>query len=73
MQDITNFGEKVSECKVIVLINAVSETYKGVINTIKYDRDTLTLQSIIDSLRSKERELKVERLEKIGGEVHNER
>lgn len=73
MQDITNFGEKVSECKVIVLINVVSETYKGVINTIKYDRDTLTLQSIIDSLRSKERELKVERLEKIGGEVHNER
>ena len=68
MQDITNCGEKVTkEYKAIILWNVIPDAYKEIKNVIKYGRDTLTPEIIIDSLRSKEMELKSE---KRHGEVH---
>lgn len=62
VQDIINTGEKVSdEYKTVVLLNAIPEAYKEVKDAIKYGRDTLTPDIVIDSLRSKELELKSER------------
>lgn len=39
-------------------------------NIIKYDRDALKPELVIDSLRSKEMELKAEKDEETSGEVH---
>ncbi|XP_022897693.1 uncharacterized protein LOC111411390 [Olea europaea var. sylvestris] len=45
--------EIVSETyKVIILLNSIPGTYKEVKNAIKYDRDTLTPEIIINSLKS---------------------
>ena len=55
------------EYKTIILLNAILDIYKDVENVIKYGRDTLTLEIVIDSFRSKEMELKSE---KKYGEVH---
>ena len=51
----------------MILLNAIPDIYKEVKNAIKYGRDTLTLEIVIDSLRSKEMELKHE---KRHGELH---
>lgn len=65
VQDITNAGEKVSEeYKSVILLNAIPEVYKDVKSAIKYGRDTLTPDIVINSLRSKELELKVDRIGK---------
>ena len=70
VQDIINCGEIVSEeYNIIILLNAIPDTYKEVKNAIKYGRDTLTHEIVIDSLRSKEIELKHESERKFG-EVH---
>jgi len=61
VQDIINCGEIMSEeYKIIILLNAILDTYKEVKNAIKYGKDTLTPKILIDSLRSKEMELKHE-------------
>lgn len=68
VQDITNCGEKITEeYKAIILLNAIPDAYKEVKNAIKYGRDTLTPEIVIDSLRSKDMKLKSE---KRYGEVH---
>jgi len=68
VQDITICGETISEeYKAVILLNVIPDIYKEVKNVIKYGRDTLTLEIVIDSLRSKEMELKHE---KRHGEVH---
>lgn len=62
VQDIANTGEKVSdEYKAVILLNAIPDVYKDVKSAIKYGRDTLTPDIVINSLRSKELELKVDR------------
>lgn len=62
VHDITNAGDKVSEeYKAVVLLNAIPHTYKEVKVEIKYGKDTLTHDIVINSLRSKEHELKIER------------
>ncbi|KAL2487396.1 Uncharacterized protein Adt_32152 [Abeliophyllum distichum] len=71
VQDITNCGETVPEInKVIILLNAIPDSYKEVKNVIKYGRETLTPDIVIDSLKSKERELKFEKNERKNGEIH---
>lgn len=55
------------EYKTIILLNVIPDTYKEVKNAIKYSRDTLTPEIVINSLRSKEFELRSERKY---GEVH---
>lgn len=62
VQDITNAGYIVYEgYKVVVLLNTIPETYKEVKDTIKYSRDILISYIVINSLRSKELELEIER------------
>jgi len=70
VQDIINCGETMSEeYKTIILLNVIPDTYKEVKNVIKYGKHTLTPKIIIDSLRSKEIELKHES-ERNYGEIH---
>ena len=64
VQNIINCGEIVSEeYKTIILLNVIPNTYK------EDGRDTLTPEIVIDSLRSKEMELKHESERKFG-KVH---
>lgn len=55
------------EYKTIILLNAILDIQKKVKNAIEYGRDTLTLEIVIDSLKSKEMELRSERKY---GEIH---
>ncbi|KAL2471752.1 Retrovirus-related Pol polyprotein from transposon TNT 1-94 [Abeliophyllum distichum] len=69
--NITNCGETVLEInKAIILLNAIPDSFKEVKNAIKYGRETLTPDIVIDSLKSKKRELKFEKNERKKGEVH---
>lgn len=62
--DLTNSGEKIeSENQPIILLNSLPEIYKEIKNAIKYGRDSLTLDTVIDALRSKNLELKSEKRE----------
>lgn len=71
VQDIVNCDEKVSEtCKAIILLNSMPESYREVKNAIKYGRNTLTPEIVIDSLRSKEIEIKAEKEDKRNDELH---
>ncbi|KAL2474843.1 Retrovirus-related Pol polyprotein from transposon TNT 1-94 [Abeliophyllum distichum] len=71
VQDIVNCGEKVSEeYKAIILLNFIPEIYKEVKNAIRYGRDTLTPEIVIDSHRSKEMDVKVEKDDKKSGNIH---
>ncbi|KAL2470734.1 Retrovirus-related Pol polyprotein from transposon TNT 1-94 [Abeliophyllum distichum] len=49
---------------------AIDNSYEGSQDVIKYGRGTLTPDIVIDSLKSKERELKFEKNERKNGEVH---
>lgn len=46
------------------------DSYKEVKNAIKYGRDTLTPEIVVDSLRSKEMKIKAEKEDKRNGELH---
>ncbi|KAL2465061.1 CCHC-type domain-containing protein [Abeliophyllum distichum] len=62
IQDIKNCGNKgVDEYKAIILLNSIPEAYKDVKSAIKYGRDDLTIDMIINTLRSKSHELKNDR------------
>jgi len=55
VRDITNAGDKISnEYNTVVLLNAVPDTYRDVKAAIKYGRDTLTSDIVINYLRSRE-------------------
>ncbi|KAL2526103.1 Uncharacterized protein Adt_11157 [Abeliophyllum distichum] len=71
VQDITNCGEMVPEInKAIILLNIIFDSFKEVKNAIKYGRETLTPDIVIDSLKSKERELRFEKNERKNGEIY---
>lgn len=71
IQDIVNCEEIVSEIyKSIILLNSIPHTYKEVKNMIKYGKDTLTPEIVIDSLESKEMEIKAKRHDKKSSEIH---
>jgi hypothetical protein len=71
VQDIVNCDEEVSEMyKAIILFNSMPNSYRKVKNAIKYGRDTLTSEIVIDSLRNKEMEMKVEKEDERSGELH---
>lgn len=55
VQDITNAADKVSkEYKVAILLNFIPEAYKDVKAFIKYGKNSLTSEVIINSIRIKE-------------------
>lgn len=71
VKDIFNCDEEVSEMyKAIILLNSMPDSYREVKNIIKYSRDTLTTKIAIDSLRSKEMEIKIEKEDKRSDELH---
>ena len=53
-----------------MFLNAIPDIYKEVKNVIKYERKTLTPDIVVESLKCKEREMKYERIERRGGEIH---
>lgn len=54
----------------IILLNSIPYSYRELKNTIKYGRNTLTLEIVKDSLRSKEIEIKAEKEDKKSGKLH---
>lgn len=71
VQDIVNCGESVPETyKAIILLNAIPDIYREVKNAIKYGRDILTPEIVVDSLRSKEMEMRAEKHDRKSGEIH---
>ncbi|KAL2525176.1 CCHC-type domain-containing protein [Abeliophyllum distichum] len=69
IQDIKNCSDKgIDEYKAIILLNAIPEAYKDVKSAIKYGRDDLTVDMIINSLRSKSHELKNDKETRSNGE-----
>lgn len=49
------------ENQVVILWNSLPEKYKEVKSAVKYGRDSLTLDILLNYLRSKELELKTEK------------
>lgn len=71
VQNIVNCDEKVSDMyKPIVMLNYMPDSYRGVKNAIKYDRDTLTPEIVVHFLKSKEMEIKAEKENKRSGKLH---
>ncbi|KAL5573220.1 hypothetical protein UlMin_022817 [Ulmus minor] len=62
-------GEKfTNEHIVVILLNALSDSYSNLKDAIKYGRDTLTSEIVINSLRSKEFDLKMKGKASTNGE-----
>ena len=62
VQDIKLTGDKnIDEYSPIVLLNAISDTYSNVKSAIKYDRDSMNLDTVVNGLKSKEIDLKMNR------------
>lgn len=71
VQDIVNCRESVFETyKDIILLNAIPNTYREVKNAIKYGRDTLMSEIVVDSFRSKEMEIRAEKHDRKNGEIY---
>lgn len=51
------------------MLSSMPDSYRDVKNVIKYGRDTLTPKIVIDSIKSKEMEIKAEKEDK-SGELH---
>ena len=60
--ELENIGEKINdEDHAVILLNSFPLTYNQLPDTIKYGRDTLSLDYLESAIRSKELELKAER------------
>ncbi|KAL8490945.1 hypothetical protein ACS0TY_022814 [Phlomoides rotata] len=59
IQDIKQTGDKhIDEYTAVVLLNAIPDTYNDVKSAIKYGRDNVTLDIVVNCLKSKEHDLK---------------
>ncbi|KAL2230503.1 UNVERIFIED_CONTAM: hypothetical protein Sindi_1644700 [Sesamum indicum] len=62
VQDIKLTGDKnIDEYSPIVLLNAIPDTYSDVKAAIKYGRDSVNLDTVVNGLKSKEIDLKTNR------------
>ena len=62
VQDIKLTGDKnIDEYSPIVLLNAIPDTYSNVKSAIKYGRDSVNLDTVVNGLKSKEIDLKKNR------------
>ncbi|KAL2252587.1 UNVERIFIED_CONTAM: Retrovirus-related Pol polyprotein from transposon TNT 1-94 [Sesamum indicum] len=62
VQDIKLIGDKnIDEYSPIVLLNAIPDTYSNVKAAIKYGRDSVSLDIVVNGLKSKEIDLKTNR------------
>lgn len=67
--DLNNIEETVSdENNAIILLNSLPESYSEVKTAIKYGRDSLTLDIVLNALRS--RELQIKKATSMDGKAH---
>ncbi|KAL2232804.1 UNVERIFIED_CONTAM: Retrovirus-related Pol polyprotein from transposon TNT 1-94 [Sesamum indicum] len=60
IQDIKLTGDKyIDEYSPIVLLNAIPESYSDVKAAIKYGRDSINIETVVNGLKSKELDLKI--------------
>ncbi|XP_022895327.1 uncharacterized protein LOC111409515 [Olea europaea var. sylvestris] len=68
-QDLANCDEKLLEDQLaVVLLNSISDRYRDLKNALKYGRDNLTIDIIINTLRNKVLELKSDSINHQSGE-----
>ena len=60
--ELENIGEKIKyENQAVILLNSLPSNYNQLCDTIKYGRDTLSLDYVEPTIRSKELELRAEK------------
>lgn len=60
--ELANSGEEVKSVdQTVILLNLLPESYKEIKATIKYGRDSLTVDVVLDALRTKEVELRIDK------------
>ena len=70
--ELENIGEKINdEDQTIILLNSLPSTYSQLRDTIKYGRDTLSLDYLELAIRSKELELRAEKKANSNNEAVN--
>ncbi|VFQ70890.1 unnamed protein product [Cuscuta campestris] len=70
ISDIKLIGDKhIDDYTPIALLNAIPDFYSDVKSAIKYGRDNISLDVVVNSLKSKELELKNSKSDKNSGEV----
>ncbi|KAL0316746.1 UNVERIFIED_CONTAM: Retrovirus-related Pol polyprotein from transposon TNT 1-94 [Sesamum radiatum] len=71
IQDIKLTGDKnIDDYKPIVLLNAIPEAYSDVKAAIKYGRDNVSLDTVINGLKSKEMDIKTNKTSQSHNEVN---
>ncbi|KAL0407949.1 UNVERIFIED_CONTAM: hypothetical protein Sradi_1729300 [Sesamum radiatum] len=71
VQDIKLTGDKnIDDYTPIVLLNAILETYSDVKAAIKYGRDNVSLDTVINGLKSKEMDIKINKTNQSSSEVN---
>ncbi|KAL0360130.1 UNVERIFIED_CONTAM: hypothetical protein Sradi_3697500 [Sesamum radiatum] len=71
IQDIKLTGDKsIDDYSPIVLLNAIPDTYNDVKSAIKYGRDSVNLETVINGLKSKEIDLKTNKPSQSSNEVN---
>ncbi|KAL0345393.1 UNVERIFIED_CONTAM: hypothetical protein Sradi_4370600 [Sesamum radiatum] len=71
VQDIKLTGDKnIDDYTPIVLLNAIPETYSDVKAAIKYGRDNVSLDTVINGLKSKEMDIKTNKTNQSSSEVN---
>ncbi|KAL0404019.1 UNVERIFIED_CONTAM: Retrovirus-related Pol polyprotein from transposon TNT 1-94 [Sesamum radiatum] len=71
IQDIKLTGDNsIDDYSPIVLLNAIPDTYNDVKSAIKYGRDSVNLETVINSLKSKEIDLKMNKPSQSSNEVN---
>lgn len=60
--ELANFGEEVKGVdQAVILLNSLPKSFKEIKVAIKYGKDKLTVDMVLDALRTKELELKIEK------------
>ncbi|KAL0454352.1 UNVERIFIED_CONTAM: hypothetical protein Slati_0774400 [Sesamum latifolium] len=71
IQDIKLTGDKsIDDYSPIVLFNAIPDTYNDVKSAIKYGRDSVNLETVINGLKSKEIDLKTNKPSQNSNEIN---
>ncbi|KAL2251745.1 UNVERIFIED_CONTAM: Retrovirus-related Pol polyprotein from transposon TNT 1-94 [Sesamum indicum] len=74
IQDIKLTGDKnIDEYSPIILLNAIPESYSDVKSAIKYGRDSVNLETVVNGLKSKEMDLRANKPSQNQHEVNSVR
>ena len=73
MSDLENIGEKIADWdQAVILLNSLSSAYGQIRDTIRYNKESLTMDELEVAIRSKEMELKHEKKNGNGAGSNNE-